>query len=109
VKNKWVKDVCPYAKDQGFSSVVGDVAPGETVFGFTHIQVAAQDVIYFRIATGGKVTQMANTNYKVLVTKVSADSEVSVPFGYSQYKDNFTLDAEAAEQYDIVVIGKVIY
>jgi hypothetical protein len=109
MKNKWVSSICPFAKDQGFSSVIGDVAPGETVFGFTHIQVAAQDDIYFRIATSGKVNQMSNTNYKVEVTKVSADSEVSVPFGYNQYKDHFTLDAEAGEQYDVVVIGKMIY
>jgi hypothetical protein len=31
MKGKWIKDYCPYCKDQGFDSVIGNVAPGEVV------------------------------------------------------------------------------
>jgi hypothetical protein len=109
MNTKWVRNLCPYAKDQRFDSVIGDVVPGEIVFGFSHTQVAGQDTIIFSTATSNKVTQMVNTDYKVQVTKVSSGSEVSVPFAYTQYETSFILDAEAAEDYDIIVIGKVRY
>jgi hypothetical protein len=52
---------------------------------------------------------MRDTNYRVLVTKISAGSEVSAPYSLSKYKDKFSLAAENGEEYDIVVVGKVGY
>lgn len=109
MKRRWVKDYCPYAKDQGFMAVVGDVAPGETAFGFSHRQVAGTDTLDFNTKTAGKIKQMQNAGFKVQVTKSSAGSVVTVPFVLSKTAIGFNLTAEAGEDYDIVVIGKVAY
>ena len=109
MKGKWIRDYCPYCKDQGFDSIIGDVAPGEMVFGFYHNQTGALDIINLNTATGGKITMMRDTNYRVLVTKISAGSEVSAPYSLRKGKDQFYLGAEAGEEYDIVVVGHVGY
>jgi hypothetical protein len=109
MKGKWIKDYCPYCKDQGFDSVIGNVAPGEVVFGFYHLQSGSPEIITFKTATNGKVTMMRDTNYRVLATKISAGSEVSAPYNLRKYKDLFYLAAESGEEYDIVIVGKVGY
>lgn len=109
MKQRWVRDYCPFAKDQGFDSITGNVYPGEQIFGFTHTQVAASDIITFATETHNKVTYMKNTAYKVQVTKVSSGSVVTVGYAYEQYKNYFRLYAEAGEVYDIIIIGKIGY
>ena len=109
MKGKWIKDYCPFAKDQGFDGIIGNVAPGELVFGFKHVQVGATDTIYFNPATEEKVTMMRDTLYRILVTKSSAGSVLAVPYTTYKYKDSFDLTAETGQEYDIIVIGKVGY
>lgn len=109
MKGKWIKDYCPYAKDQGFDSVIGNVAPGELVFGFKHTQVGATDSLFFKTITEGKVTMMRDTFYRILVTKTSGGSVASVPYTSYKYKDAFNLTAEIGEEYDIIVVGKIGY
>jgi hypothetical protein len=109
MKQRWVKDYCPYAKDQKFDSITGNVYPGEQVFGFTHTQVAASDKLVFATETHNRVTYMKNTAYRVQVTKVSAGSVATVAFAYEQYKDYCRLYGEAGEIYDIIIIGRIGY
>src|SRR4030043_2369827 len=108
-KGKWVKDSCPFAKDAGFDSVIGDVKPGETVFGFTFTRSGGgtTEKVTIKTATGGKVTEMFDTDYKVGITKVSADSvgAAATPCVYDQHKEYFYIVAEDGEEYDIVVNG----
>ena len=110
MKGKWIKDYCPYAKDQGFDSVIGNVAPGETVFGFRHVLVAGTDTLNLNTVTEGKVTMMKNTNYRILVTKVDAGSTLTaVAYTSWKYKDAFNLTGDAGGTYDIIVVGKIGY
>lgn len=108
-KGRWVKDSCPYAKDQGFNSVIGDVRPGETVFGFSITTTSTSHTCTLKTVTAGLVTQMDDTNYRILVTKVSAGSVVTVPTTATKTKTSFILQAENAEDYDVIVIGRVLY
>jgi hypothetical protein len=110
-KNLWPKDSCPYCKDQGFDAVVGGVAPGESIFGIVNEHSGTGENIVFRTVTNGKVTMMADNNYRVLVTKISGGSvgATTVPYVYEQYKDHFKLLGENGEDYDVIVIGKIAY
>jgi hypothetical protein len=110
---KWFKDSCPYCKDQGFNSVIGDVEAGETIFGFAHTQVATADKITFSTATSGRVTQMVNTDYHVEATRVNVGSagasEASVSFVYDQHLDYFYLAGEVGDgEYEVIVRGRVL-
>lgn len=109
-KKRWIKDYCPFAKDQGFMGVIGDVAPGETVFGFTITLSAATQTLVFNTVTSGKVKLMKDTNYRVQVTKVASGSIVTAgPYVDWKYKDQFNLNGEAGATYDVIVIGHVNY
>lgn len=107
MKGKWISDVCPFAKDQGFLSVVSNVESGETVFGFTHRQSGETDIINFKTKTAGKVTQMKDTDYKVIIGAIAGTSQTKNYFSLSQSRTGFTLTAVPGESYDILVIGKV--
>jgi len=123
MKDKWVKNVCPFAHDQGFDSVIGDVKPGETVFGFTHTMAAAHDHLNFATetaveqGTSGKGTtgqrtihQMEDTYYRVFASKVSTDggaSEGAGTYEVTKALDGFVLYADNGYMYDIIVIGRV--
>lgn len=112
MKKRWVKDYCPYAKDQGFLSVIGDVAPGEQVFGFTYLTVGGDDVITFATETHKRVTQMKDTNYRVQLTKVTAASgasEGSEAYVRTQTAVSFVLIGDTAQLYDVIVIGRINY
>jgi hypothetical protein len=113
VTSKWFKDSCPYCKDQGFPSVIGDVEAGESVFGFTHTQVATTDIITLYTETSGKVNNMADTNYEVLVTRTAAGSESSsndsVLYVSAQKRESFSLTGVANEVYDVIVRGRILY
>jgi hypothetical protein len=109
MKRRWVKDYCPYAKDQGFMAVVGNVLPGETAFGFSHHQLAGTDTLNFKTETKEKVTQMKDELYRIQVTKSSAGSVATIPFVPTKTKISFDLTAEAGEDYDIVIIGRIAY
>jgi len=110
MKRRWIKDFCPFAKDQGFLSVIGDVAPGEILFGFSIVSTGAGQVVVFSTATSGKVHQMKDNRYRVQISKCSAGSIVTTEaFHYNQTKIGFTMDAESGQEYDVVVIGKVAY
>jgi len=110
-KGRWVKDICPFAKDQGFDSVIGDVAPGETVFGFTHLMLSSSDTLTLKAVTNGLVTEMADRNYRVLVTKTAAGSIVagSEAIITTKTKLTFVLKGENALSYDVIVIGRILY
>ncbi len=109
MKNKWIKDYCPYAKDQGFDSVIGNVAPGETVFGFRYRITATPEALTFASVTENRVTMMRDTGYRVLITKVSAGSEATIPSYYLPAKLGFTIVGENGEDYDVIVVGRVGY
>lgn len=113
MKGKWVKDYCPYAKDQGFDSVIGDVALGESIFGFQYLHPDVPGLVNFALATNGKVHQMADARYRVLVTRSQSSSYgppvVNKAYVYGQYADHFHLAGDAGEWYDIVVIGIIAY
>ena len=113
VTGKWFKDSCPYCKDQGFPSVVGDVETGESVFGFTHLQVnSGADTITFATETGGKVHNMADTDYKVLVTRTDAGSEATsnaLTIVSAQTRVSFALTGVTAQYYDVIIRGRILY
>lgn len=110
-KGRWVKDICPFAKDQGFNSVIGDEAPGETVFGFTHTMSGTTETLTFKTETVGLVTQMADKNYRVLVTKSSTGSIVAATTAAigAKLETTFAIRGESGKAYDIIVIGRVLY
>lgn len=109
MKRKWIKDYCPYAKNQGFYSVVGNVDKGQKVFGFEHTQVAGADVIVLATATRNVVTQMQDTGYEVILSDTSSGSVVTVCYVEDKTKTSFELNGEAGAVYDVVVIGNVNY
>lgn len=109
MKGKWAKDYCPYCRDQNMYSVVGDVDPGETIFGFPYSLSGASATITFRTETRRRVSAMANTDYRVEITKVSSGSEVTVPYPSAKGKLSFTLNGENGKDYDIIVKGKISY
>jgi len=110
MKKRWISQYCPYAKDQGFLSVIGDVAPGEIVFGFTITGTGSGQSVVFSAATTGRVHQMKDTKYRVQITKCTSGSIVATAaYHYSQTKVGFVMDVESGEDYDVVVIGKVSY
>jgi hypothetical protein len=123
MKDKWISQVCPFARDQGFDSVIGDVKPGETVFGFTHTMVAAHDHLNFAVetavekGTSGKGTkgqriihEMADIYYRVFASKISTDggaSEGAGTYEVTKAVNGFILYADIGMMYDVVVIGRV--
>jgi predicted amino acid dehydrogenase len=109
MKGKWIKDFCPYAKNQGFYSVVGNVDKGQKVLGFEHTQVGAADAIVFSTATRNVVTQMQDTGYEVILSDTSSGSVVTICYVTDKSKTGFILNGEAAAVYDVVVIGNVNY
>jgi hypothetical protein len=117
MKKRFFKDYCPFAKDQGFLSVTGNVALGESVFGFTIAGTGAGQLVVFSAATApysgqsqSTVHEMKNTRYKVQITKTSSGSVVSTAaFHHTQLKTGFTMESENGEDYDVVVIGKVAF
>ncbi len=125
MKDKWVKDVCPFAKDQNFYSVIGEVVPGETVFGFTVTMTGASQAVDFATetareqGTAGKGTtgqriihQMADAYYRVFATKVSTDggaSEGNATYEVTKSVTGFTLYGDNGRTYDVIVIGKVLF
>jgi len=109
-KRRWVKDYCPFAKDQGFMGVIGDVAPGETVFGFSVTLGASPTAMVLRTQTNGKVKQMKDTYYRVQVTKVTSGSIVGAnPYVGLKTEVQFSLYGEVGATYDVVVVGHVNY
>jgi hypothetical protein len=109
MKRKWIKDYCPYAKNQGFYSVVGNVDKGQKVFGFEHTQSAGSDTITFASATRNIVTQMQDTSYEVILSDTSSGSVVTICSVLSKTKTSFALVGESSAVYDVVVIGNVNY
>ncbi len=109
MKRKWIKDYCPFAKNQGFYSVVGNVNKGQKVFGFFHTQVGAADTITLSTVTRNVVTQMQDTGYEVLLSDTSSGSVVTLCYVDTKTKTSFILHGEAAAIYDVVVVGNVNY
>ncbi len=109
MKRKWIKDYCPFAKSQGFYSIVGNVNKGQKVFGFSHTQAAGSDAITFSSSTRNVIKQMQDVGYEVVVTDTSTTSVVTVAYVTTKTKTGFTLVGEAAATYDVVVIGNVNY
>jgi len=109
MKRKWVKDFCPYAKNQGFYSVIGNVDKGQKIFGFEHTQAAGSDTITFASATRNVVTQMQDTSYEVILSDTSTASVVTMCAVITKTKTSFILVGEANAVYDVVVIGNVNY
>jgi hypothetical protein len=117
MKGKFTKDYCPFAKDQGFLSVIGNVALGESVFGFTVTSTGAGQAIVFATVTapysgqsGNKVHEMKNIRYKIQITKVSSGSLIgTVGFWHDPLKTGFTMEGETGEDYDVIVVGKVAF
>jgi hypothetical protein len=122
--NKWFKDSCPYCKDQGFMSVIGDVEAGESVIGFTHKMSGTQgatgaaalpvDTVAFKdqsLSSGGKVTNMADTDYKVFaIRSVTGAAPPSYQSNVSaQKKESFGFQGDAGTYYDIIVRGRILY
>jgi hypothetical protein len=110
MKRRWIKDYCPFAKDQGFMGVIGDVAPGETVFGFTVALMASPTALVLRTQTDGKVHQMKDIYYRVEVTKSAAGSLAGAdPYVGLKTETQLSLYGEVGATYDVIVIGHVNY
>ena len=109
MKRKWIKDYCPFAKNQGFYSIVGNVGKGQKVFGFSHSQVAGTDAIVLATVTRKAITQMQDTGYEVIITDTSTASVVTLVYTTGKTKVGFNIVGEAAATYDVVVIGNVNY
>lgn len=109
-KKRWIKDYCPFARDQGFMGVVGDVAPGETVFGFTITLGATPTAMVFSTQTRNKIKLMKDTNYRIQVTKVTAGSIAGAnPYVGLKTKSQFSLYGEVGAIYDVIIVGHVNY
>jgi len=112
MRKRWVKDYCPFSRDQGFLSVIGDVAPGEQVFGFSYTMGSGTATVTFKTETHGRVTQMKDLNYRVQLTKVTAASgasEGSEAYVRTQTETTFVLVGDNSQVYDVIVIGRINY
>ena len=122
VGGKWAKDYCPYCNARGYRALVGGVYGGLTLFGFKHAQTNAADSISFRNEvtmyglrgemSGGAegnilVREMEDADYQIIITKSSAGAITSEPYPSAIGKTGFTLNGEAGEEYDVLVLGRV--
>lgn len=107
---KWAKDSCPFCKDQGFYSVIGDVKPGEIIFGFPYVMGRSPDTLDFETETGGKVREMADINYRVFAVRVDLGSvsEATIYSVSNKTKLSFDLAGDDGGSYDVVVVGRVL-
>ena len=108
----WVKDYCPFAKDQGMLGVMGNVEQGQTIFGFSVTLVGAADALVFHTVTNGRVTEMSAIDYHVFVNGATeSTSSPGVPAVVAwvnlKTKLGLTLHGDTGFSYDVVVQGKV--
>ncbi len=125
MKDKWAKDVCPFCKDQGFDSIVGDPKPGETVIGITHTMVGAADTLDFLTYTAKEygphtgisvqntriIHQMADLLYRVFISRADegdeATDESNSTYIGTKTLTSFVVNGIAGHTYDIIVVGRV--
>jgi len=114
---KFLQEYCPYSKDQGFLSVIGDVEQGHTMFGFSVILTGATLAVVFKTHTrnegagGPQVNEMDGIDYHVFPFCSTETSSAALPtvLAYVTNKSRlgFTLHGEAGFTYDVIVKGKV--
>ena len=112
MEGRWIKDYCPFAKDQGMLGAMGNVEQGQTIFGFSVTLVAAADVLVFRTVTNGRVTEMDAIDFHAFVngaTESTSSPGVPAVVAYitNKTKLGLTLHGEKGFSYDVVVQGKV--
>jgi hypothetical protein len=108
VKKLWAKDFCPFCRDQGFYSIIGDVALGEQIFGFKLTSTGSAQTVTLSTATAGKVHQMKDEKYRLFITKLDSQVE-TIPCSYTRTKVNFIMDGDTGTEYDVLIVGKVAF
>lgn len=122
MKDKWAKNVCPFCKDQGFDSIIGDPLPGETVISFTHTMTSDHDTLDFATVTAKQlgvvgprnqriIHQMRDIMYRVFATRADegdeSHTEAGATYQYTKDYTGFVFYGESGYTYDFVVIGRV--
>jgi len=119
---RWAEDYCPYCKAFKIKTLVGGVLADVVAFSFHWTTDNVADVIDFRTATKvtdaynsagqGKeylVSQMNDTDYNIAITKNDAGAPVSEVYASALTKGGFTLNAENAKAYDVLIVGQIQY
>jgi hypothetical protein len=131
---KWAKDYCPYCKNLGFNAIVGSVLKdvailtgvykcvgGSVVVTFPNLSATnsgATTAPYQAYPSGTKerggqkeslVTMMYDDQYQIILSKsTEAGAAVTVPpYPSSIGVGGFTLNGDADEFYDILVVGQI--
>jgi len=112
MKGRWTKDFCPFARDQGLLSVIGNIERGQTIFGFSVTLTGASKVLVFKTVTKSKVTEMASIDYHVFPcgsteTTSGPAAPTVVAYVTNKTKLAFTLHGQMGFSYDVIVQGKV--
>jgi len=126
MKDKWAKDVCPFCKDQGFDSIIGDPKPGETVISFSHTISGASEALVIETETakalltpfgeagrpnGRVIHQMRDTLYRVFISRADegdeAHAESNATYIGAKTLTGFTIYGESGYTYDICIVGRV--
>jgi len=120
-QKKWAKDYCPFCKSQGFDGIVGSTLLDLVLFAFRHTQSGGVDAVKFATEMtmknltgqykgqmgGPLVTVMMDNTYQVNITKSTSGIIVTPPYASSLAVDGFTLNGEAGETYDVLVLGQI--
>jgi hypothetical protein len=120
-QRKWASDYCPFCKSQGFKGVAGGTLKDVAAFSFQWTLSSAGDTIAFNdIKTQNIIGRprgqlddslihtMADNQYQIIVTKTSAGAVVVPPYPEDVGTNNFTLQGEAGETYDVLILGQIL-
>jgi len=112
MEGRWIKDYCPFARDNGLLSIIGNVESEQTIFGFSVALTGASAALVFSTVTNSKVTEMDGVDYHVFVcgsTETTSAPGAPAVVGYvtNKTKLGLTLHGENGFSYDIVVQGKL--
>jgi hypothetical protein len=119
---KWAKDYCPFCKSQGYPAILGSSLKEQVAFAFLHTLGSGADVISFATDTkpytmlglprglkkASLVTQMADDDYQIIITKVSDDG-TTAPYPTLITPTGFTLNGDQNSLYDIFILGSILY
>jgi hypothetical protein len=126
-QGKWASDYCPYCKSQGFHGIIGSTLKDQVCFAFKHtLTGSGVNVISFATDTTpykvlglprglynppSFVTQMADNQYQIIITKttVAGGAVVVIPQPSLVTPTGFTLTGTQNQQYDILILGSILY
>jgi len=126
-QKKWAKDYCPYCKARGINAILGSSVKDEILFGF-HATTGGGGTYAVKFGTVSKYinlfalpagsldnplfTSMADATYQISITKAKVAAGVVPtipPWASSINREGFTLNGDANSEYDVYILGQILY